>query len=530
MSSKSDISVFKENGDQKYERHDIGQVVDVRQMENKTKVLVKHQDKDSLILLELSKDKPDKASQSFPFIPGVQKILPVPSMGVIIAANDTSLISVQKDSLTITEELYYGRHILDMTLDLCNNSLLLIDKKEVFVSNLNQLSFSRLLPQINHAQLLASHSGRIIILAENQDKRLQNSDGFAILHADGSHICGSDPDKAYNIRSIDLIDSALFMVDAMNSLVWRVEIDNTGSICDLKVWKRISGRSNGEVPQKLSILQQSNQHVCISSKTSQDQRKNTYFLQVQPTQRSIDQISSPKKSADNPCHNYCLNGECSQTSLGIPVCHCGRNFTGSRCENEPCRNYCLNDGICTVLEISIGTPACDCLPGFDGKRCESIQPEARLEFEAAIDYFQGFLIMSGVNILFLLLIIGLAICLIIQVRQRREIPPPIKVTKSPRTRVFSSSSGRAGRSLSKQASRKTDGVLNNGFASGNTHMCQALVSDDGVVLDLEDCCNMTVCEKPCVEASFRKPSSRASRKRTTSCGDNEDLLTNVDFY
>ncbi len=27
------------------------------------------------------------------------------------------------------------------------------------------------------------------------------------------------------------------------------------------------------------------------------------------------------------------------------------------------------------------------------------------------------------------------------------------------------------------------------------HMCQALISDDGVVLDLEDCCNMTVCEK-----------------------------------
>ena len=140
--------------------------------------------------------------------------------------------------------------------------------------------------------------------------------------------------------------------------------------------------------------------------------------------------------------------------------------------------------------------------------------------------------MSGVNILFLLVIIGLAICLIIQVRRREN---PITVTKSPRTRVFSSSSGSRGRSVSKQAMRKTNGVLNNGFASaeksnGNGHMCQAVVSDDGVVLDLEDCCNMTVCEKPCVEASFRKPTSRASRKRTTSCGDNENLLTNVDFY
>lgn len=29
----------------------------------------------------------------------------------------------------------------------------------------------------------------------------------------------------------------------------------------------------------------------------------------------------------------------------------------------------------------------------------------------------------------------------------------------------------------------------------NAHVCQALISDDGVVLDLEDCCQMTICEK-----------------------------------
>ena len=29
----------------------------------------------------------------------------------------------------------------------------------------------------------------------------------------------------------------------------------------------------------------------------------------------------------------------------------------------------------------------------------------------------------------------------------------------------------------------------------NGHSCQALIGDDGVVLDLEDCCQMTICEK-----------------------------------
>lgn len=35
----------------------------------------------------------------------------------------------------------------------------------------------------------------------------------------------------------------------------------------------------------------------------------------------------------------------------------------------------------------------------------------------------------------------------------------------------------------------------NGDVKSNAHICQALISDDGVVLDLEDCCQMTICEK-----------------------------------
>jgi len=45
----------------------------------------------------------------------------------------------------------------------------------------------------------------------------------------------------------------------------------------------------------------------------------------------------------------------------------------------------------------------------------------------------------------------------------------------------------------------------------NGHSCQALIGDDGVVLDLEDCCQMTICEKPCIEAKFRKPSHRKKK-------------------
>ena len=126
-------------------------------------------------------------------------------------------------------------------------------------------------------------------------------------------------------------------------------------------------------------------------------------------------------SRDDPCYNYCINGHCSTTSLGVPICHCGQNFTGQRCENQLCFNYCLNQGRCN---IPLGTPSCTCPPGFDGKRCEVISEAS--EMEAAIDYFQGFLIMSGINVIFLLFIVALAISLIFRVKkQSKETKPKI---------------------------------------------------------------------------------------------------------
>ena len=219
----------------------------------------------------------------------------------------------------------------------------------------------------------------------------------------------------------------------MNSLIWQLQMDDTSEICDLKDWKRISSR---RPPQKLTTIRQSD--VCISTKTSNQDQRNSYELLFNSATTS-ENIVAPTSSEKDPCHNFCLNGQCSQTSLGVPICHCGKNYTGPRCENEPCRNYCLNEGICTILDISIGTPACQCQPGFDGLRCESILPEA-LEIEAAIDYFQGFLIMSGLNVLLFAVIISLTICLTVQIRRKDNYVS--KVTKSSRTRVFSSSTAR----------------------------------------------------------------------------------------
>ena len=70
--------------------------------------------------------------------------------------------------------------------------------------------------------------------------------------------------------------------------------------------------------------------------------RNQYLIQTESST-----ITSNSESQD-PCLNFCFNGDCKLTSLNIPHCHCQNNFTGKRCEVNVCYNYCLNNGVCRV--------------------------------------------------------------------------------------------------------------------------------------------------------------------------------------
>ena len=544
MSTKSDIIVFFENGGERTISFDKGTVLDIYQVQNETKALVR---KSENHLLWTNFLEEDRRHEDFPYIPGVKQLITMQHAALtfshqIVVANETSLCLLNDNDVTV---LFEGKRILDVAFDICSNSILLINNKQVLISNLEQsnpkekspLPFTQLLPEENHAQLLASHSGRVILLTEKSDSL--NADGFVIKDASsGQPICESDPSKAYNIRSMKLDNDQLFLIDALNYAVWQLHLKDTSStICDLTAWTKTG---SSQPPRKIMILHQS--HTCISSQNDSsitNQREYTYEILSSSPASNVNNITE----RDDPCYNYCINGRCSTTALGVPICHCGQNFTGLRCENQPCFNYCLNQGRCNILEISLGTPSCTCPPGFDGKRCE-LQSEVR-ELEAAIDYFQGFLIMSGINVFFLLVIVTLGIGLIYQFRkQSKEKPQIVTATKksSRRPRVFSGSSNSRSSSAVRNKSSRGNGNTNeaftatvsNGTNKSSGHTCQALISDDGVVLDLEDCCQMTVCEKPCIEASFRKPTNRGSQKRTKALachGDShEDLLANVEFY
>ena len=151
-----------------------------------------------------------------------------------------------------------------------------------------------------------------------------------------------------------------------------------------------------------------------------------------------------------------------------------------------CANFCLNAGNCSLDDIT-GGPVCACAPGHSGLRCE-------------LDgfYFWAFVIASSVASL----AVASVLCLgITHFRSLRRRQPPVVISKRRPSAVRSFTGGAA-------MQKSTKGMF-------GAKSC----GRDGAVVDLEDCCHMTLCETPCVEATFRKTSNRRNR-RTNPSGTN----------
>jgi len=446
------------------------------------------------------------SSNYFPLVNGVTKVLPDLYGDRNFIANKSQLILEQDETLT---KAYQGQSIQDVSIDACQEALFLVDKGSLFRSNLSSIeqnnNFHAFLPSDHNVQLVTSQ----FYLARNL--KISHSDGFVIKSLiSGSEICQSDPSKSYNIRAISLNRNQLFMLDALNSVVWNLDLAKAknNEICDLNEWKRVPPKE-----QLLDLVVLNRTTDCIS--ISQQDQRNQYLIQTETST-----ITSNSESQD-PCLNFCFNGDCKLTSLNIPHCHCQNNFTGKRCEVNVCYNYCLNNGVCRVPTTQVSTfedaPRCQCPQGFSGSRC---QLKEETEISHNFNYEHAFLVTSSLCVVFSFILLAISIFLI---RKKRPEKGPEVIKKTGRARVFSTSSnsgGKRSRSISKSNHPQSPGSINKAFGNEEDncvdeqgHMCQALISDDGVVLDLEDCCNMTVCDKPCVEAAFRKPSSRKKQDR-----------------
>lgn len=455
----------------------------------------------------------------FPVIPGVNQILPYHNNGFFMS-NQTHLFLFKDQELQL---IYQGLKIDDVTLDFCNDLLILIDsgiltQAKIVTSTETKLNFEKWTKNEieTEAEMISSHSNTLVYTTKNS--QIWHSDGFVLKSRDGSIICSSDPDASYNVRDIQVFEKSVYMLDAHNLVLWKLDLKDATptvddkKICRLVIWKHLEGLRQ---PRDLALL--NSVQECISTSTVLDSTLTTSISSQNVEYNSIEekQTKENKNSSADPCLNYCYHGSCYLTSFGVPICNCNFNFSGSRCETNICHNYCLNNGLCHISNS--GMQSCLCPKGYFGSRCN---------LTSDWNYYLAFVCMSGVNCgLFMILLV--LICLYCHkkklMEKNNEEPEIFKKNygkKSINSQIRSKKSNNNKEFLPVDANNVDDKCFDS-----KGHSCQALIGDDGVVLDLEDCCQMTICEKPCIEAKFRKPSHRKKTKLDTRnlLADSDDI-------
>ena len=174
--------------------------------------------------------------------------------------------------------------------------------------------------------------------------------------SDAERVCGGEKNTPF-----DLVISGgwLYWSEWHNNAVWKLAKASAGS-----------GDGTCE-PERLFVSGSKRpMGLALTARTKATcQKASSEFV-------AIDHGHSPLASAKSvlpaECVNFCLNdGQCSLTTLKIPVCSCqpSGQFAGERCEVDLCQNFCLNDGDCHISAVS-RSQMCECAEGFYGSRCQ----------------------------------------------------------------------------------------------------------------------------------------------------------------
>ena len=135
--------------------------------------------------------------------------------------------------------------------------------------------------------------------------------------------------------------------------------------------------------------------------------------------------------------------------------------TENHTTTSECTNFCLNAGKCSLDDVT-GSRVCACAFGHYGLRCE-------------LDgfYFWAFVITVSIASMAILAVLCLSVAYFKSLRRRH---PPVVISKRPPSAVRSFN----GAAAMKKSTDETFGAKTCGR--------------NGAIVDLEDCCHMTLCE------------------------------------
>ena len=146
--------------------------------------------------------------------------------------------------------------------------------------------------------------------------------------------------------SITSTKDAIYWSDGHNSAIWKLSKTDTSQM-------KMVFHTNGGRPMGISTLRNTKPD-CNSETTSQ-------------TLKPFNMVTQSVTKED-ACTGFCIHGNCSLTSINVPVCHCDFGFGGKKCQRHLCQGFCANGGKCFVDEFT-REPKCRCADGFFGVNC-----------------------------------------------------------------------------------------------------------------------------------------------------------------
>jgi len=257
----------------------------------------------------------------------------------------------------------------------------------------------------------------------------------------GEIVCKIKNQEAF---SIVVQEELIYWSDWRTKALWKTR--KFGN-CTLEMVKKFKSKPHGIAPVSAPKLQ------C-----------DYYDDNIDQPDEKVTEVTATDSKLNATCTEPCINGVCLMIK-GQSACTCYEGYMGYLCEIDMCYNFCLESGQCIIIE---NQPECLCPEGFEGDRCEvksDLQSKENVTnkiSDVSRDQNVSVYILGSVTVALSIVVIVLTI------RVYKQRLRPRIVTKR--------------------------------FIAGTSRKKGGVPGEEVIELDVEDCCDMTVCDTPCFES------------------------------